>query len=369
MAMPPAAPPLPQALQGGCMAPGGSAGAPGNGGPCGGGGCCCGPPGGCGPSSGGCGSGAGCIVPPGGCCGPPSHANGPCSALPWQPMPPLGVPGGLPPQGLPQQGQLCVPAQGMLPLGVPPLGVPPPGVPGMPVGPEGVQQMQALIQQHMMAHPELVSQFTQQAAVEYEQAMANTVHPEVLELSHHFNLDDRAARALDQQMKRRKTTFEDDLAALWEILEGARNPSGLLMVKVREMAEGIFRGYSCPEKDVSDFAKKFNLDIQASAKLAEVLARRGDPKEDMRRLAKHLERSNKPSALTMLMLKDMRNGLPIKDPEHQAAVGSLAHERELKKDKDRRRGDRSRDRSRDRGRDRSRDRRRSSRSRDRDRRR
>lgn len=225
--------------------------------------------------------------------------------------------------------------------------------------PQSMQQMQAVIQQHMMAHPELVSQFTQQAAHEYEQAMANNIDPEIAEMAHHFNLDDRAVRALDQQMKRRKETFDDDLAALWEILEGARNPSGLLMVKVREMAEGTFRGYSCPEKDVSDFAKKFNLDIQASAKLAEVLARRDDPKEDMKRLAKHLERSNKPSALTMLMLKDMRNGLPIKDPEHQAAIGSLAHERELKKEAARRR-----DRSRDRGRERSRDRRRS-RSRDR----
>merc|ERR1719401_1561757 len=160
-------------------------------------------------------------------------------------------------------------------------------------------------------HPELASHFTRQAAEQYDQIVAGGLDPEVQELSHHFNLDDRAVRALDQQMKKRKATFEEDMSAIWEILEGARNPSGLLMVKVREMAEGIFRGFSTPEADVAAFAKRFGLDAHASAKLAEVLSRRGDPKEDMKKLAKHLERSNKPSACCMLMLKGLREGKPV----------------------------------------------------------
>jgi len=210
-------------------------------------------------------------------------------------------------------------------------------------------------------HPELAAHFTRQAADQYDQVAATGMDPEIMELSHHFNLDERAARALDQQMKRRKDTYEDDLEALWEILKGARNPSGLLMVKVREMAEGTFRGFSTPERDVAEFARKHRLDAQASAKLAEVLMKREDPKEDMRKVSKHLERSNKPSALMMLMLKDMRAGKPIKEPQHQAAIGSKTHEKELKEDLKRNKR-RSRSRSR-RDRDRERDRRRRSRSR------
>merc|ERR1719277_2555985 len=175
-----------------------------------------------------------------------------------------------------------------------------------------------------------------------------------MEMAHHFNLDDRSTRALDQQMKQRKATFEEDMEALWEILAGARNPSGLLMVKVREMAEGIFRGFSTPEKDVSEFARKFGLEAQASAKLAEVLAKREDPKEDMKKLAKHLERSNKPSALMMLMLRDLRLGKPVKEPEHAAAMGSAVHRKELRQE--RRRNERRRSRSREQQRHRSRSR-------------
>merc|ERR1719277_675665 len=163
-----------------------------------------------------------------------------------------------------------------------------------------------------------------------------------MEMAHHFNLDDRSTRALDAQMKTRKATFEEDMEALWEILGGARNPSGLLMVKIREMAEGVFRGFSTPEKDVAEFARKFGLEAQASAKLAEVLAKREDPKDDMKKLSKHLERSNKPSALMMLMLKDLRAGKPVKEPEHQAAMGSAAHRKELQEEKSRRNRSRSR---------------------------
>eukprot|EP00413_Alexandrium_margalefii_P014837 CAMPEP_0204543496 /NCGR_PEP_ID=MMETSP0661-20131031/19804_1 /ASSEMBLY_ACC=CAM_ASM_000606 /TAXON_ID=109239 /ORGANISM="Alexandrium margalefi, Strain AMGDE01CS-322" /LENGTH=230 /DNA_ID=CAMNT_0051550219 /DNA_START=9 /DNA_END=698 /DNA_ORIENTATION=+ len=179
-------------------------------------------------------------------------------------------------------------------------------------------------------NPELAAVFTRQAADQYDQVAATGMDPEITELAHHFNLDERAARALDQQMKRRKDTYDEDLEALWEILKGARNPSGLLMVKVREMAEGTFRGFSTPERDVSEFARKYRLDAQASAKLAEVLQKRETPKEDMKKLSKHLERSNKPSALMMLMLKDMRAGKPIPDPQHQAAIGSTQHEKDLK---------------------------------------
>lgn len=235
-----------------------------------------------------------------------------------------------------------------------------PGVPGHFAGAD--EQTKAML---VYQNPELASHFTRQAAEQYEQVVNSGIDPDVTEMAHHFNLDDRSTRALDAQMKSRKATFEEDMEALWEILGGARNPSGLLMVKVREMAEGVFRGFSTPEKDVRDFGKRHGLDVQASAKLAEVLAKRPDPKEDMKKLGKHLERSNKPSALMMLMLKDLRAGKPVKECEHQAAMGSKAHMNELKQEKTRRSKSRGGGRKRSpSGRKRSKEKTRRSRSRD-----
>merc|ERR1719476_1208228 len=107
------------------------------------------------------------------------------------------------------------------------------------------------------------------------------------------------------------------------------------------MEDGVFRGTATPDRDVEEMAKKFGLDAQASAKLAEVLGKRDDRKKDLRQICKHLELSNKPSSLVMLMLKDLRAGISVKDPEYPAAVGSYRHKRGLK-----RTGGRSRSRSR-----------------------
>jgi len=207
------------------------------------------------------------------------------------------------------------------------------------------QQMQMQQQQHLQIQQQqqalqqpIASQLTLQAAQAYDASVQEKIDPEVQELAHHFKLDERITKDLDVQMKTRKQTFDDDLTALWEILEGARHPAGLLRVKIREMEEGSFRGTATPDRAVEDAAKKFNLDAQASAKLAEVLGKRDDRKKDLRQICKHLELSNKPSSLVMLMLKDLRAGLPVKDPEYPPAVGSYAHKQGLK------RGGRSRSR-------------------------
>merc|ERR1719277_2705108 len=194
-----------------------------------------------------------------------------------------------------------------------------------------LQQQMGLQQQQMQQQAAATSQFTLQAAQAYEESVQQAVDTEVQELARHFKLDERITRDLDVQMKKRQGTFEDDMRALWEILEGARNPAGLLRVKIREMEEGTFRGTATPDRDVEEMAKKFGLDAQASAKLAEVLGKREDRKKDLRQICKHLELSNKPSSLVMLMLKDLRAGIAVKDPEYPAAVGSYRHKRGLKR--------------------------------------
>merc|ERR1711920_576256 len=97
------------------------------------------------------------------------------------------------------------------------------------------------------------------------------------------------------------------------------------------MRMGTFKGMSVLSAKVQQFGKDQRLDAQAAFKLGEVMEKREDPEGDMKKIAKHLERSNKPSSLVMMMLKDLREGKPLKDPEYAAAIGSKSHEKELYK--------------------------------------
>merc|ERR1740123_2137723 len=243
-----------------------------------------------------------------------------------------------------------------------------PGMPhhGMPLGMPGMPAIGGATPNRPAAmDSETLAQMRfQQAAADYEQTKVAGIAPEVAELAEYHGLDDRATRALDEEMKKRRDTFEADMQALWVSLEGARNPSGLLMLK--DMRMGAFRGMSALDQRVQEFANKFRLDTQAAVKLGEVLDKRDDPDGDMVKLSKHLERSNKPSSLMMMMLRDLREGRPVKEPQHAPAIGSKVHERELDKTirRSRSRGRRSRSRERRRGgrhRSRSRGRRRGSR--------
>lgn len=189
---------------------------------------------------------------------------------------------------------------------------------------------------------------TQQRALEYEQEKANatTIEPEVVELAHHFQLTDRHARMLDEQLKKRNDTYEDDIAAMYEILKGAKNPADLLMVSIRWMAEGTFNGLDTPNPDVGKAAKKYKLDAPSACKLAEVLESRKDPDDDLRKLCSHLERSNKPSSLVMMMLKSLKQGNAIEDCKKPPAIGSYLHKAEMSKNDKERNSKRSRSRGR-----------------------
>merc|ERR1719401_275824 len=202
---------------------------------------------------------------------------------------------------------------------------PPLGVGGAPMPLSEMQRMMMLYQ-----NPDQGANVTLQQAMEYDQEKANssTMEPEVIELAHHFSLTDRHTRMLDEQLKKRNNTYEDDIAAMYEILKGAKNPADLLMVSIRWMSEGVFRGTLTPNPDVEKAAKKYKLDAPSACKLAEVLESRKDPDDDLRRISSHLERSNKPSSLVMMMLKHLKAGNPIQESNKQPAIGSYLHKEE-----------------------------------------
>lgn len=224
------------------------------------------------------------------------------------------------------------------------------------------------------ANPLLAAQLLQHAQAAAAPLVTPGINPDVQELADHFGLDERITKRLDDEMKNRQDTFEGDLIALWDILETARVPAGLLSVKIKEMQDGTFIGEPKMDKDIKEFKKKYNLDDQATRKLAEVLQNRSSTrKDDIELIHRHLETSNKPSARIMMMLGKLRSGEPLGEPDKRIAPGSYLDRMEREKErKERDRQDRTsgstrgggRSRSRDRRRSRSRDRRRS-RSRDR----
>merc|ERR1712187_1024951 len=117
------------------------------------------------------------------------------------------------------------------------------------------------------------------------------------------------------------------------------------------MEDGTFIGKTVPDKDLLSLSKKFKLDKEAEAKLSDVLAKYDkDKKRDyMVELEKHLETSGRPSAMVMMSLKKLGEGLPLGKPGPPAPGCFIDR---LKKGEVNDRGEELRDRARDRGSDR-----------------
>merc|ERR1719264_1363469 len=110
------------------------------------------------------------------------------------------------------------------------------------------------------------------------------IDPDVQELGDYYNIEDRWIKRLNETMVKRKDTKEQDLAKLYEVLDKARSPTGLLTVKIGEMESGQFVGKVKPDKDVERLARKFKLDEYVKSRLTELAVRLKDRKD------LHLER-------------------------------------------------------------------------------
>lgn len=192
--------------------------------------------------------------------------------------------------------------------------------------------------------------------------------PDIVELFDYFHIDPRHLSRFEGLMAKRERTFAGDMMKLWELLDQARSPEGMLVSKMREMETGSFIGKTVPDEELMTMTKKFRLDDAAEAKLSDVLAKYDPAKrrEYMGELGKHLEVSGKPSATVMMLLKKLGQGLPLGRPGQPAPGSYLDRQRHERDDRRRPREDGYRPRSpgaRDRG-----DRDRGDRGRDRDRR-
>lgn len=234
---------------------------------------------------------------------------------------PGGVPGmsvPLPRPGFPLNPALLMAAAGALrPGGIPP---------GGPL---------TLLHQHMTQRP-------------IRPDVAASIDPRVQKLCDHYEIkEEKLLRLLDHQVHVRPETIDGDIESLYEVLKNARSPPALLMVKIKEMQDGTFVGKIAVDKEIEDVAQKFKLDDQAKTKLMEGLAKHSkDRKKDLENLVSHLECSNKPSAMVMIMLSKMRKGEEIEKCKHDPAPGSYKWDLMVKRsdrgDRDRRDGGRDR---------------------------
>merc|ERR1719414_2845581 len=135
------------------------------------------------------------------------------------------------------------------------------------------------------------------------------IDPEVRELGDYFNIEDRWIKRLNEAMLKRMDTKEQDLAKLYEVLEHARSPTGLLTVKIGEMECGQFVGKVKPDKDVERLARRFKLDEHVTSRLTELVVRRKSTKEDdLDRIEQHLRYCKRPSAMATLLAGKLLEG-------------------------------------------------------------
>merc|ERR1740129_322509 len=135
-----------------------------------------------------------------------------------------------------------------------------------------------------------------------EEPKEDAMDPDVQELGDYFNIEDRWIKRLDETMKKRQDTKEQDLAKLYEVLERARSPTGLLTVKIGEMESGRFVGKVKPDKDVERLGRKFKLDEYVVSRLTELAVRRKETKDDdLSKIEQHLRYCKRPNALATLL--------------------------------------------------------------------
>lgn len=140
------------------------------------------------------------------------------------------------------------------------------------------------------------------------------IDPDIRELGDYFNIEERWIKRLNETMLKRKETKKEDIEKLYEVLERARSPTGLLTVQIGKMECGQFVGKIKPDKDVERLARKFKLDDHVTSRLTELkVCRRTSGQEergikDLERLEQHLRYCKRPNAMATLLAGKLLEG-------------------------------------------------------------
>eukprot|EP00913_Durusdinium_trenchii_P004682 g4347.t1 len=141
------------------------------------------------------------------------------------------------------------------------------------------------------------------------------IHPDIQELCDAFYVEQRHIEKLNELMKMRTDTWDEDLKKLREVMEKARSPCGMLVTKMKEIEDGTFVAVN-RDKRMKYLVDKFKLDKTAETSISDILARCSKEKQEeyYYDLERHFECSGKPSATAMMIMKKMANGEPLGPP-------------------------------------------------------
>mmetsp|Transcript_46948 Transcript_46948/g.86040 ORF Transcript_46948/g.86040 Transcript_46948/m.86040 type:complete len:347 (-) Transcript_46948:13-1053(-) len=142
-----------------------------------------------------------------------------------------------------------------------------------------------------------------------KQEPEDKVSPDVRKLCNQFNIEERWIERLDETLKRREDTREEDVAKLYEVLDRARSATGLLVIKIGEMECGQFDSRIKPDKHITRIARQYDLDMDARDRLNLVaVQRRRTKQEDMDLLEQHMKLSRHPSDLAISLANKLLDG-------------------------------------------------------------
>jgi len=151
------------------------------------------------------------------------------------------------------------------------------------------------------------------------------IDPDIRELGDYFNIEERWVVRLNEAMKKRQETKAVDIEKLYEVLEKARSPTGLLTVQIGKMECGQFVGKIKPDKDVERLARKFKLDDPVTSRITELKVwrkRNGEEEratKDLERIEYHLRFAKRPNALCTLLVGKLLEGEVDELPDLTAA--------------------------------------------------
>lgn len=143
---------------------------------------------------------------------------------------------------------------------------------------------------------------------------------EVRRLGSYFNIEDEWVKRLEEALEGRQDTKARDLAKLYELLDQARNPTGMLLSKIEQMESGEFGGNFRHDEASSRLVSKFDLDDEVKWKLAELrVRRRSRQEEDLERLEQHLQHCTHKSWTALALIKRLVQGRSEELPDMKGA--------------------------------------------------
>jgi len=136
-------------------------------------------------------------------------------------------------------------------------------------------------------------------------AVSDPVDPRVKALCREFGLDEGITKKLHDVMKSRED-YDEDIQALHQVMEKAtrqgKKPLETMLTQMRAIKANKFPGKDLLDKEIWEFACRYNLDDRVLLRLIEVLrSRKGTKSQDLRALDDRLGNAQQPTGLGLLV--------------------------------------------------------------------